>query len=477
MPIALSNHPQLFLDDYLVSRLRNLKRDMKQPVKHPANPLMVQEHPWESRYFWYTTVIYDEDWGKFRAWYMCSEKPRVQPKYAVGYAESKDGLRWTKPMASPFPFREHKKHNLVIPNGHGVCVLKTPWDPDPSRLYKAAGGDVFAVSPDGIRWTCHDWKPAVGKNDTGPSFAWWKGQYLAYVRYQSHVDGWRTVVRSIGLSVSKDFKRWSKKRVILESDEADGYPWGQPHALAVTAYGDVLIGLLPMMDIIPEVNNNLMGEMHVELAVSRDGRKWHRVADRARFMPQAKPENWARRVWDLGFHPGCNMFVKDDRVYVYYMGNRCRWGESSWRCGRTRFGGVGGRRRTLPKMDPLIAHYGLGLATLDADRFVSLRPTNFEAEGTLVTKPLHLPSGKNLLINADIEKDELQVELLDAQKKVVPGFGREESKLVRHDKLRYRAQWRGARGGQKTLSHAPRRKPLVLRFTLKNGDLYAFQVK
>ena len=127
-------------------------------------------------------------------------------------------------------------------------------------------------------------------------------------------------------------------------------------------------------------------------------------------------------------------------------------------------------------MDPLIAHYGLGLATLDADRFVSLRPTNFEAEGTLVTKPLLL-SGNDLLVNADIEKDELQVELLDASKTVVPGFGREQSMLLRHDKLRYRAVWRGTRGGQKTLARAPRRQPLALRFTLKNGDLYAFQVK
>ena len=71
MTINLSNHPQLFLDDYLVSRLRNLTRDVKQPVKHPSNPLFVSEHPWEKTCHWYTTVIYDEQWGKFRAWYMC----------------------------------------------------------------------------------------------------------------------------------------------------------------------------------------------------------------------------------------------------------------------------------------------------------------------------------------------------------------------------------------------------------------------
>ncbi len=492
MPINLSNHPQLFLDDYLVSRLRNLTRDVKQPVKHPSNPLIVQEHPWEKRHIWYTSVLYDEQWGKFRAWYMCSERPRVQPKCAVGYAESRNGLRWTKPMVGDFQLREHTKHNMVIPGGSGVGVIKTPWDPDPNRRYKAAGGRVIAVSPDGIHWTCREWtsavkgkpkvwdpqvgKPAVVGNDTGTSFVWWKGQYLAYVRYKYFVHGWPPLIRAVGLSASNDFNRWTKKRLILEANEADGYPWAQPHGLAVTAYGDVLIGLLPMMEIIPEVGNNSMGEMHVELVVSRDGRKWRRVADRQRFMPQDKPERFSTRPWDLGFHPCSNMFVKDDRVYVYYVGRQNRWGEGSWRGGRLRFGGVGGRRRIVSEVDPRPTPQGLGLATLDADRFVSLRPTNFEAEGTLITKPLLL-AGKNLLVNADIEKNELQVELLDASKKVIPGFGRDESKLLRHDKLRHRAVWRGASGGQKTLARAPLRKPLVLRFTLKNGDLFAFQVK
>ena len=130
----------------------------------------------------------------------------------------------------------------------------------------------------------------------------------------------------------------------------------------------------------------------------------------------------------------------------------------------------------LPELEGRSRPCGMGLATLAADRFVSLRPVNFEAEGTLVTKPLLL-SGKDLFVNADIESNDLQVELLDASKKVIGGFGRDESCLVRHDKLRYRAMWRGRRGGLKALRRAPLRKPLVLRFTLRNGDLYAFAVK
>jgi hypothetical protein len=45
--LALSNNVQLFLDDYLIAQMENVKRVLQQPARHPENPLLVQEHPWE----------------------------------------------------------------------------------------------------------------------------------------------------------------------------------------------------------------------------------------------------------------------------------------------------------------------------------------------------------------------------------------------------------------------------------------------
>lgn len=498
MKIRISEKAQLFLDDYLIGRSVNVCRRMKQPIRHPANPLIVPEHPWEQPVGMncYPAVLYDEELGRFRCWYMAGDeagKVIADPpglnlgKYYVCYAESQDGLHWEKLMVGKGTFAGHKKHNMVMGGGQSVCVLKTPGESDPGKRYKAAGGAIVAFSPDGINWRQHDWLKAVGKNDTCTSVIWWKGEYLAYVRNQEPETGgtiadaktgqeWSGVMRGIGLSVSRDFLNWTAKESILRSDDRDGYPWTQVHALSVTSYGDVLIGLLPMLHILPGTGNNILGDMDVQLVVSRDGRHWARVADRAVFWPQEESGPVSERSWDMRFHVGCNMFVKDDHVYLYYGANRVRWGERSWLLGRTIY-----EPRPTPDMrqsdHPRLCDFGIGLATLPADRFVGLGPTNWLAEGMVQTKQLEY-SGRTLLINAELGDGNVRVELVDRQGKVLAGYERGQSHLVEHDRLRYRVVWK-AQGQPRSLPEAHEGdggQGMVLRFWLRDAQLYAFQI-
>ena len=508
--IELSNHPQLFLDDYLIAKTWNLRREMKQPMRHSANPLMQQDHPWEKRLVQlYGTVMFEPQRDLFRCWYTVSEAGLAKPEYNTCYAESPDGIRWEKPMVGTVPFGQFARytgHNMVAPGVHSLTVLKTPWDPDPDRLYKLAGCDKCGTSPDGIHWELTNIRDAVGKNDTGSSLVYWNGEYLFFVRnqepetgtviYDSNNDAdWSGTMRGVGLSVSRDFRRWTKKVSILRTDDEDGFPWSQPHALNVTPYGDVLIGLLTVMDIIPATDNNIMGDMNVQLVVSRDGRNWQRVADRAVFFPQLKAEPITERSWELRTHVGSNMFLKDDMVYLYYFGTLLRWGEGGWVNGRLRFGGVGGEALAVEHETIGPRQFGIGLATLPADRFVSLRPRNWMAEGVLETKPFTF-SGSDLLVNAEISQKGfpaqarnsrgeivdvdlgmglLQAEILNLDGKPLPGFTAAESIAERHDKLRYRIRWQTAGQPIRTLADVLQ-QPVVIRFTLKNGDFYAFQI-
>ncbi len=442
--IQLSNHSQLFLDDYLISRMDNLKREIVAPIKHPANPLIVPDQPWEKRMLQiYGTVLYEPRLKKFRCWYLgCEDQGKIVDRpegpvtveYYQCYAESNDGIRWVKPMVGSGKFGSHERHNVVIFGGHGFCVLPDPDDPDPNKRYKGLGGNMIGFSPDGIRWEIKPWNVA-GKNDTSSCVVKWKGEFLAYVRNQGKWEN--GVMREVGLSVSKDFVNWTPKQTVFKTDEKDGYPWTQPYGMAVTPYGDQLIGIVWLLRLDHKRDNNKHGDIdETQLVVSRDGRTWNRVADRATFLKTTSGG------WDAGgIWPGTTMFVKDDQVYLYYTGTQNRHGEK-------------------------FARPSIGLVTLPVDRIVGLRPTDPGKAGILETVPFHFSDG-NLLVNGD---GDIRVEVLDEKGNVLPGFGRDKCRQSSCDSIRRQITW-----AEKTLRHFPGKQPVALRFIVEKGVLFAFQ--
>jgi hypothetical protein len=446
--LDVSSRPQLFLDDVAIRRLENLERFVCMPEKHPANPLIVRDRPWEKRVIEiYGTVLFDGIQDRYRCWYLANEYKDGIPdnpehpktaEYFTCYAESADGIRWDKPNVGEGVFGAHPVHNVVLSGTHGFCVLPEPDDPDPARRYKGAGGALFGTSPDGLHWTTTDWRPSVGKNDTSTCVVRWRGEYLAYVRYQIQDPAWPGVMRGVGLSTSPDFQTWSPKELVFKTDTEDGYPWTQPYGISVAPYGDVLVGILWLLHLDPEPGNNSTGTMDTQLVVSRDGRTWSRVAGRAPFLTPTAG------AWDAGrVFPGTTLFVKDGRIHVYYTGVSTRHGEG-W------------------------GEMGIGLATLPEDRIVGLRPVAGDA-GVLET-PLLQYSGSELLLNADLGKGSIQVALVDAAGNELPGFGSDVSALARHDSLRFSVNWEG-----KNLGSAGQ-GPHALRILLRDANLYAFQI-
>ena len=462
--IHLTQQPQLFLDDRLVARCDGVRRELLPPLKHAANPLVVQEHPWERQSVQcYGNVLYDPDTSRFRMWYFAAEQRdpddvpwlvkkgdapgRPKRLYRACCAESEDGVRWVKPMLSAVATPLHPRHNILIEDIHSICVLREPDDPDHSRLYKAAGGKTVALSEDGVHWRTSPWE-AVGKNDTGTSVVRWQGRYLAYVRQQeSHPPDW-PLVRAVGLSESDDFIHWTPKRTILQTDEADGFPWTQPYGMTVFPCGDLLVGLLWMivLDRVEEAENpwrwnNRVGDIRTELVVSRDGLAWQRVADRAPFL-EPDPDSWEQaRVY-----PGTSVLQHDDRLWFYYSGTEHRHGQGAGRA-------------------------GIGLATLPAERLVALARARDGGPGYVETHPLRLPDG-HLVVIADLSGGPLQVELADGSGHTLPGFESAACALVPVDDLRWEVRW-----GDAGLASVRRDQPLALRFLLQGARLFSFQMR
>jgi hypothetical protein len=192
----------------------------------------------------------------------------------------------------------HAEHNVVLADGHGLCVIKDLNEANPLERYKGLGGEILAFSADGIHWATESFESA-GANDTSSSVVWWRGEYLAFIRNQEFWKGSiresihlyllerpfiTGTIREVAFSKSVDFHAWTPKETIFASDQEDGYPWTQPYGMAVTAYGDALIGLPWFIHLDRTKDNQRVGRLDVQLAVSRDGRRWKRVADRAVFI-------------------------------------------------------------------------------------------------------------------------------------------------------------------------------------------------
>ena len=106
-PIDIGSRRELFVDDYLVGSMDGVRLQLQRP-QH-AGKAVLFDQPWEGNTSIYVTVM--EDDGRHRMYYRGSSDPdyviqsMVRPDEPVpkehpqftAYAESKDGITWTKP--------------------------------------------------------------------------------------------------------------------------------------------------------------------------------------------------------------------------------------------------------------------------------------------------------------------------------------------------------------------------------------------
>lgn len=162
-------------DEVSIPFKQNLKLDMRTPARHPANPVLQRGGP-ESPDSWavqfYGSVIREGD--TFRMWYVAAGEDRLDKRiprsapWRVAYAESQDGLLWTKPNLGLVEYGGNRNNNLVRMDPHigtlNVKVLDDPEDPNPERRYKMGAHVWFPkndvrlgtlapyASPDGLNW-------------------------------------------------------------------------------------------------------------------------------------------------------------------------------------------------------------------------------------------------------------------------------------------------------------------------------------
>jgi len=164
---------QLFIDDYMIAELHGARKVLNQPVKHPRNPVLKRDKPWEG-WFSYGAVLHDDRDGAYKMWYQIWD-PTTDAKNPIGkiaYAVSQDGIAWAKPAVGP-----EAKTNLVRfepkePWVAGPGILIDPRERDPARRFKmlylaqptlkaASLSSCVAFSGDGIHWSAHPQNPVI----------------------------------------------------------------------------------------------------------------------------------------------------------------------------------------------------------------------------------------------------------------------------------------------------------------------------
>jgi len=399
---AQPNH-FLLLDSRIVKNVENAKLTVGTIKKHKANPLFIEDKPWEKRIDnLYGNVIYDEEEKIYKCWYspfitdmsalgMSLEErdgidyePPNNREMGICYATSEDGISWQKPEMGLVEYDGNKNNNILWRGSgereelwdgpHGSGIFKDYRDPDLNRRYKAIiKMDILSIafSENGI-----DWDSAVAcpeadvAGDTHNNALWAPtlGKYVGLTRTWGDEKG-----RQVARIESNDFIEWTAAEVVLEGIDINH----QTYAMPVFYYAGIYIGLVA-------IHHQDSDRVWTELTWSHDTKSWNRVDPGTPLIPCSD----TKLDYDYGcVYPCAYPVFLEDEIQLYYGGSD--YLHNGWRSG------------------------SLCLATLRPDGFAGYEQESTDKPAIISTTIIPY-TGQNLRINADVVKGGfIKVKVLD----------------------------------------------------------------
>src|SRR6266481_3663460 len=112
--IELGSRRELFVDHFLIEKMEGAQLKLHEPQREGI--AVKFDRPWEGEFSGYTTVI--KDGALYRMYYrgLPSAGRDGSEKEGVCYAESKDGMSWTKPNLGLFKIRGTLENNVILTN-------------------------------------------------------------------------------------------------------------------------------------------------------------------------------------------------------------------------------------------------------------------------------------------------------------------------------------------------------------------------
>ncbi|MDA0835514.1 MAG: hypothetical protein O2955_20595 [Planctomycetota bacterium] len=472
--VMIGSTKRLTWDDSLFESSNGIRFEMHEPHRTGEKNL-IADKPYESWQMGGMSSLLHEE-GKFRLWYGVSHGIRNGEEYAVAYAESDDGITWTKPSLGLIEYNGSTDNNLVVAYSSVIGQVFRDPHAEADEKYKMLVA-IYATkedsksryltmlsSPDGIRWTEPE-KNIVPEGDFAldtQSQAYWDRDRESYVLF-TRMGPWRQVGRS---ESTNPFSFPAPVNVMAPAkpEQADFYQAG------VTKYeeaADAYFALVPVffhpgdasgnpVDGNPPFTVNYAGNpitvvapdtLDIHLFTSNDSVKWERRGDHYPFIGLGPDGEFDSR----SLYPGVGYAVVGNEIWLYYSAYDCTHIES------------------LDGKTPFEKYLGvITRATLRLDGFVSATAGHDGAE--IVTKPLVF-TGDHLELNVDCSAGgQLNVELQTVDGKPIEGYTLEESDRVYHNNIKKTVTWKG----NADLSNL-RGQQVRMKLVMKDCRLYAFR--
>jgi predicted GH43/DUF377 family glycosyl hydrolase len=254
-------------------------------------------------------------------WKMWYEAVPGGNQSTTAYATSSDGLVWTKyagnPIMSPSVAWEgsgganHEDSPTAILKEDGIYKL---WYHGISNTTRAIG---YAESRDGLAWTKYAGNPVL---TPGPNGAWDADTVCEprvvrvgaqYYMFYTHCAG----SHGIGLATSSDGKSWTKYAGNPVLTVGAGAVWDNQQV----SWGEVYYDGQRFFMWYPGRKNTDTGGFSLGVATSTDGKVWTRSPNNPVMMPPAQPLN---KGDDLGVESSPTVIRMGDTMRVYYGGFR-----------------------------------------------------------------------------------------------------------------------------------------------------------
>ncbi len=456
-PIRIGSRLELFVDGAIIDRLTGGARlELHHPV--PRGSVLAFDKPWEGPFCGYVTVLDDD--GLYRMYYRGLPVAGQDGSHneVTCYAESSDGVIWTKPDLGLFEVMGTRRNNVILagtaPFSHNFSpfIDTRPGVPEDER-YKALAGTVHSglhafASSDGVRWRKLFDGPIMteGAFDS-QNVAFWSEHERCYVCcFRTWTGGGFKGIRTVSRSTSPDFRTWSAPEQMDFGDTPPEHLYTNqtlPYFRARHIYIAVPMRFMPGRQVLTAEQAKKLGVdpgyrgdcAEAVLMSSRGGAVFDRTFMEGFIRPGTDPGNWASRagLTALGILP-----TAPAELSLYKQAHYAQ-----------------------PSLN--LVRY-----TLRTDGFVSVNAP-FDGGG-FETLPLVF-SGSELVLNISTSAaGHIRAAIVDGDGIPIPGYSIEDADDIVGDDIARTVSWNGSTDVSRLSG-----RPVRLVFEMKDADIYSLK--